>query len=616
MFTFKDAKNFLSHALSSLIPCCHSCVLCTPKFHHHYNQGTSYTIMNTEHMTGTTTATNYGRDLNPCLPVHANETNGPFLHSPMQLDIPPPTSYMLTKTHCGGYCMDCAPGGYILTPEEFETSCVTGHKPAEATAGAGGNGVVAGSWTPAIYDTSIPKKAVHLVRNPFDNLVARMHLGTGKRSSSSNRNDQVGFITDDDAVASNNSQGAFNSSKASFDNWCKTMDHKMAARENHSPLINHTFWNMYKGLPCHAEWFRYFQWHNLALQVTRERLNLPTFYLFYHNYTDHYEETISALYTFLNLPVQPGVAPIEFSTGHDYASYYDDTSAILATRMAMDMASPELWKLIQHYFTPWIPRINEVSVDSAPAVVMGDDDQAPTAQAQAPVLDFQYDYRGKKNAQVAWLMSFPNSGTSYTIDNTERMTNATTATNYAQDFDYCIPVRPELKTGPFIHKLQMTLPSTVLTKTHCAGYCEDCDPRSYILTANAFEMGCRTVDMNENGAMVRTTYNSSVVTKAVHLIRNPFDNIVARMHLALERRKQAGWTEAQLASLSNMTGWCQYVDSMFAKQDASIESFTRHQKGLLNDMPCHADWFRYVSILPSPRRFYRIVVLRQVCSPI
>eukprot|EP00978_Attheya_sp_CCMP212_P040341 scaffold219173_cov49-Attheya_sp.AAC.3 len=29
--------------------------------------------------------------------------------------------------------------------------------------------------------------------------------------------------------------------------------------------------------------------------------------------------------------------------------------------------------------------------------------------------------------EVVWLMSFPNSGTSYTIMNTERMTNATTA---------------------------------------------------------------------------------------------------------------------------------------------------------------------------------------------
>jgi hypothetical protein len=76
---------------------------------------------------------------------------------------------------------------------------------------------------------------------------------------------------------------------------------------------------------------------------------------------------------------------------------------------------------------------------------------------------------------VVWLMSFPNSGTSYTISNTEQVTNFSTASNYAGDWkDYVPPANSTGAghhahlgyNGPFVHKPALGLaPTSLLTKT-------------------------------------------------------------------------------------------------------------------------------------------------------
>jgi len=45
-----------------------------------------------------------------------------------------------------------------------------------------------------------------------------------------------------------------------------------------------------------------------------------------------------------------------------------------------------------------------------------------------------------------------------------------TASNYANDWEQCIPLRPDLAVnGPFMHDPTKELPRYVLTKTHCTG---------------------------------------------------------------------------------------------------------------------------------------------------
>jgi len=80
-----------------------------------------------------------------------------------------------------------------------------------------------------------------------------------------------------------------------------------------------------------------------------------------------------------------------------------------------------------------------------------------------------------RRPDVAWLMSFPNSGTSFTIHMTREATNCTTATNYALEGE--VPDLPSVQAieggagqrGPFLELIRdrhTNVPPTILTKTH------------------------------------------------------------------------------------------------------------------------------------------------------
>lgn len=73
---------------------------------------------------------------------------------------------------------------------------------------------------------------------------------------------------------------------------------------------------------------------------------------------------------------------------------------------------------------------------------------------------------------VAWLMSFPNSGTSYTIHLIRETSNTTTATNYALEGDIkdeaSVPAIKGSEDGPYlelIKTIQTNIPKFILTKT-------------------------------------------------------------------------------------------------------------------------------------------------------
>ena len=77
---------------------------------------------------------------------------------------------------------------------------------------------------------------------------------------------------------------------------------------------------------------------------------------------------------------------------------------------------------------------------------------------------------------VVWLMSFPNSGTSYTIAAVGELTGTTTGTNYGlegvakvQRSTFAFPDTEDAKNGPFLHVIpgrEINTPKLLLTKTH------------------------------------------------------------------------------------------------------------------------------------------------------
>jgi Sulfotransferase domain len=270
-----------------------------------------------EQIANVTSATNYVRDWSVATPVRPEYTNGPFLHKP-ELRIP---NYILTKTHCYGYCDDCSPRVYVAaTPEVFAAGCLRSELPNH-----GGD---------AQYDASIPTKAVHLFRSPFDNIVARMHLAVKKREKAGWTPAQL---------------AAFGSTKDGLDAWCQYLDTKYATAE--AKYFNASVREQWKDLQCHADWYRYVQWHNHAFALV-QTLNISVHYLYYEDYTNRYDEVVSDLLEFLELaPRQP---PIDFYVGKSYEHFFDAAQARLAAALVRTLGSTETWQHTRHYFAKYL----------------------------------------------------------------------------------------------------------------------------------------------------------------------------------------------------------------------------------------------------------------------
>ena len=290
------------------------------------NSGTTYTSLLIHELTHTTTANVYGsiyftqnrdkkgsfkviRESKSSLPIYFDRASGPYMLS----DYPLPTrstlssskkSYenhplILTKTHCSGYCHDCTPARYVSTKSQFFQGCRTGLKvtvtDSEVQNNANNPNTNVNNIPPnqetqrtitketVRHDPTLVKKAVHLIRNPFDNVAARFHHAwkLGRTEEITNIKDQYAFDTE------------------GFHNYCAFLDKKYIPREREW-YSSQTF-ELAQRIPCHAEFYRYIQWHNLAFETTRETMNIPSIVISYEHYKHHLDATIGRLLQFLNL---------------------------------------------------------------------------------------------------------------------------------------------------------------------------------------------------------------------------------------------------------------------------------------------------------------------------
>jgi hypothetical protein len=193
---------------------------------------------------------------------------------------------------------------------------------------------------------------------------------------------------------------------------------------------------------------------------------------------------------------------------------------------------------------------------------------------------------------------------------TRDSSNCTTATNYALEGDIrnlpSVPAiqGPDGQHGPFLELLRgvhTNVPSTILTKTHCTGYCSNCGPWKLLFdTPRSFLRGClsgtRAVQL-ENGTLMAldVLYDVSLVKKAIHIFRHPLDNIVARFHLEYNEMKDSGFAEYIERFPKNATGfqrWCQRSDTNRALLESKY--IDNDLKRALVKVPCLNEFFKYV----------------------
>ncbi|KAL7474827.1 hypothetical protein ACHAW6_000777 [Cyclotella cf. meneghiniana] len=155
----------------------------------------------------------------------------------------------------------------------------------------------------------------------------------------------------------------------------------------------------------------------------------------------------------------------------------------------------------------------------------------------------------KSPSKLAWLLSFPNSGTSYTGDLIRAVTGLNTASTYGDsnlgehgmsELVFENSIGGPFWTDPQIHKFKPTR-GYILTKTHCGSRCDLCGLESYVENHHLFLKQCLKTsyisNSTKNGDIIKSvgSYSKKLIGRAIHLICDPFDNIVSWFHLRHNR---------------------------------------------------------------------------------
>lgn len=280
------------------------------------NSGTSYTMHLVQSVSKTAAATNYENEVRKRpLPRVYEEYPAPF---PLQdYPYPLPEKFVLVKTHCSGY-MTPASSDYGMTSESFEQGCRTTR-----------------TWKQ--YPTEQVGKVVHIVRNPYDNIISNFHYDF-------NTIDERARLADQAAV-----QWTSDHPKApsGFQRYCHDKDIESQKRWN-NVNISPSLRDQLSKVICHDKFVAYIQWHNRAFEMC-ERLGIPTLVFHYEDYEEKFDETVTNLLDFLELPRQDEPKP--FKPGHSYRQgYYTNDDRKNFRVLAKQLASEYTWKAISHYF--------------------------------------------------------------------------------------------------------------------------------------------------------------------------------------------------------------------------------------------------------------------------
>ena len=232
----------------------------------------------------------------------------------------------------------------------------------------------------------------------------------------------------------------------------------------------------------------------------------------------------------------------------------------------------------------------------------------------------------KGRGKIALIMSYPNSGTSYTSKLVRMATGYTTATNYGFEAlvdttEYkSVPVYTYSSDGPYwLHPpiesiddtgtetgkntdsvekketKQNVLPvppssASILTKTHCGIRCTHCPPYMYMENEETFYQRClsgsRKVPDNNNKKKNNSgetttsrkykkeyvTYSPNLINSTIHLIRNPFDNAISRFHHELKEHtknptKYQYWIDRYPRNKDGFRKWCNDEYTMYGRDE-------------------------------------------------
>lgn len=270
--------------------------------------------------------------------------------SKRQYDLPPSTASIITKTHCGTRCVFCPPQEYLETEYSFLSSCLSGSRKVPSRIKHGAlmttttttndvvvdrnavkmafeNGTLLQYLSRVVptslvqykrqhvmYDPRLVEKAIHLIRNPFDNLISRFH----HEQKENPKRGKERWVT------------RYSNDVLGFKRWCSDED-AISERTNDERIANWTRYGYptniatyFLGVSCHAEFFRYIHWHLMSIRVV-EILDIPVLYVHYEDYKLYNVSNVTdRMLDFLNLDRRVGMMKLlpSFHTNKDYSEYF------------------------------------------------------------------------------------------------------------------------------------------------------------------------------------------------------------------------------------------------------------------------------------------------------
>jgi len=225
-------------------------------------------------------------------------------------------------------CTNCPPEKYGESTYSFRRRCLTS-KWMAVDENTGNKERVFGE-----YPSHRIAKAVHLIRDPFDNVVSRylqeLQMPTKNRGSSVVEASQ------------------FDKSREGFRSYCAAVEEQHMVSERRVAFLEDGILESFKGIPCHEDLVRWIEWHNLAFSTAAD-LELDEYVLQYESFSMHFDATVTELLDFLELEQKAEPTRFEAEAGGSY-DYYTPEEREKVKRAFEIMASPKTWRHIQHYF--------------------------------------------------------------------------------------------------------------------------------------------------------------------------------------------------------------------------------------------------------------------------
>ena len=285
------------------------------------NSGTSFTSYLIRTVTLMNTGSNYGHESGTEERSGLSQSVGIFADNPIPTWTEswnnrlqkPLKGYILTKTHCGGFSFCKACDSFIYNSHTFLKKCLEGDY-------VTGNATSGFETSKGLASKDKIARAVHIIRDPLDNVVARFHL---ERKTLAEKN-----------------QAHYPNTQKGFRAFCNDLG-KIGKQQKQAEDV------LDLDIPCQADFYRYVQWHNLAFTTTWD-LGIPTLVVHYESYNSNLNETKDNLLEFLE---QDEVNdPPAFVTGKTYRDYYTADEIDAVSKMFDRLALRETWRRTKHYF--------------------------------------------------------------------------------------------------------------------------------------------------------------------------------------------------------------------------------------------------------------------------